>query len=203
MALLNAAGSNDKETFVQALLSALSDFYNKGSDTNLAKLYEALASVLTLTDRDLSALLHDNFLSAQAIDEIVQRGSTALDRLQKEGAFRVDRIGYTPSAFIRTEAHRLNANDTIVTLGSLPVDFTAVRIFNTRDPGKIPVSFILDFSEDDNTITVAGVPNPGLYDFEYIDAGNIKGVKAAIQVPTELFRLGWDEGGFGNFGWDQ
>jgi hypothetical protein len=203
MALINASGSNNKEIFVQALLSALSDFYNKNPGTNLSKLYEALADVLALTDRDISALLNDNFLSVSVTDEIVERTTTILDVLRREGVFKVDRVGFSPTNFARKELHRIEAKNTVITLQYVPVDFTSVQIYNANDPNKVAVSFITDFSAENNTITVAGVDKPGLYFFEYVETGNIKSESETMQVPTELFDIGFGEGGFGNFGFGE
>lgn len=203
MALINAAGSNDKETILEALKSALSDFYDQQSGTNLEKLYEALAGVLTITDRDISAIRNDNTLSATVLDEVITRGTSAIDHLAQEGAFEVTRVGFTPSSFVRSENHRIEAEETVVYLNAVPVNFDQVRIFNTKDPSRASVSEIIEFDEASNTITVAGVANPGLYTFEYLDVGNTTKETETIQVPAELFETGWNEGGFGNFGFGE
>lgn len=203
MVLINAAGSNDKETIVEALKEALSDFYNKQSGTNIEKLYEALANVLVITDRDVSAVENDNTLSAAVIDEVITRGTTPTDRLGEEGAFEVTRVGFTPTTFVRSERHRIEEEETVIFLNAVPVNFSAVRIYNADDPSRASVSEVLEFSEVDNTITVAGVTNPGLYTFEYLDTGNTTKETETIQVPAELFQTGWNDGGFGNFGFGE
>lgn len=203
MALLNAAGSNDKEVIVEALKEALSDFYDKESSSNIDKLYQALASVLVITDRDVSAVRNDNVLSAPVIDEVITRSTDATDRLGQEGAFEVVRVGFTPSTFVQTETHRIESDNTVVYLNSVPIDFEQISIFNASDANRAPASEILEFSEEDNSITVAGVANPGSYVFEYVDVGNTSKETDTIQVPAELFQIGWDEGGFGNFGFGE
>lgn len=203
MTLLNAAGSNNKETFVQALKSALSDFYDKESGTNLEKLYSTLASVLVAVDRDVSATRNDNVLSATIANEVITRGVASGDHLGQEGAFEITRVGFVPSTFVQKETHRIEAEDTVVFLNAVPLNFEQVRIFNAADPSRATVSEILEFNEEDNTVTVAGVSVPGLYAFEYISAGNTTKETETIQVPAELFQMGWNEGGFGNFGFGE
>lgn len=198
MVLINAAGSNDQETFKQALLSALSDFYNKEDDTNLSKLYDALASVLVTHDKEISALLNDNFLSVDVTDEMISRSSDK-DRLTQEGAFQIDRIGFTPSTFVRTERHRIEESNTEVVLRYIPADPFSVRITSATDSGT-PSSAVLDFDEITNTLTVAGVSNPGDYVFQYTDTGDLTDEREELLVPTELFEIGFNEGGFGNLG---
>jgi hypothetical protein len=202
MTILNAAGSNDKEVMTQALKEALSDFYNKGSDTNLEKIYQALACVLTMTDRDISAVRNDNVLSASVVDETVTRGITNADHLGQEGAFEITRVGFTPSGFIRNETHRIETTNTVIFLESIPAS-DRIRIFNANDSSRAMASEVLVFNENDNVITVAGVANPGLYTFEYVDVGNTTKETETIQVPAELFQIGWNEGGFGNFGFGE
>jgi len=202
MTIINAAGSNDKEVMAQALKEALSDFYNKESGTNLEKLYQALACILTITDRDISAIRNDNVLLASVVDEVVTRRITAADHLGQEGVFEITRVGFTPSGFIRNETHRIEAVNTIVSLESVPAS-DRIRIFNANDPSRVIVSEVLVFNENDNIITVTGVANPGLYTFEYVDVGNTTKETEAIQVPAELFQTGWSDGGFGNFGFGE
>lgn len=198
MVLINAAGSNDKETFKEALLSALSDFYNKEDDTNLSKLYDAMAAVLVTHDKEISALLNDNFLSVNVVDEIIDR-SSGKDRLAQEGAFAIDRVGFTSSTFVRTERHRIGASNTEVVLRYIPLDPFSVRIISAAD-STTPASVVLDFDEVTNTLTVAGVSNPGDYIFEYTETGNLADEREELTIPTELFEIGFNEGGFGNFG---
>lgn len=203
MVLLNATGSNDQEVFLEALLSALSDFYNKQSDTNLKKLYRALAAVLTIVDRDVSALYHDNTLSARVPDELIERGTGSKDHLSQESAFAIDRIGFTATGQITTETHIIDDEETVITLRSKPLDYTALRIYSATDAQRVSVSEVLEFDEDANTVTVAGVDNPGPYILEYIDRGTIKQETETLQIPAELFQLGFNEGGFGNFGFGE
>jgi len=201
MALIDPTGSNDLEAFVEGLLSGLSDFYDKESDdTTLKKLYTVLAAILQDADIEISALLHDNFLSVDIIDEVVTRSISSKDRLRKEGAFKIDRIGFTPSTFVRRETHRLEVEQTVVTLDYIPTMYTEVKMYNSDDNNKVPVSIIVDFDETNNTITVAGVGKAGNYVFEYIDTGDVTQTREQIEIPRGLFDLGFGEGGFGHFG---
>lgn len=204
MNLINPAGSNDIRSFVAALKSALSDFYNtEDQDTNLDKLYTALATVLKEADFDISSLLNDNFLSVTEPDELIARGTDKKDKLRQVGAFEIDRIGFTPSSFIRREIHRIESTETTVTLQYIPVDITQVRIYNSRNRNqrrRVPVSLILDTDVGNNTITVAGVDTPGDYIFEYLDSGNVTSEQERIVLPKELFDFGWNDGGFGQLG---
>jgi len=203
MVLPNAAGSNDKLAFLQALKDTLSDFYNKESDTNIEKLYSALAGILALTDREVSALRNDNVLLAQIIDEVVTRGIGNTDHLSQEGVFGIERIGFTPTTFVRQEIHRIEKNSTTVTLDYIPVDFRSVRIFSSKDPNRVTVSQILSFDEINNTIEVSGVNQPGSYTFEYVDVGNVKTETETLTIPTQVFLIGFGEDGFGDFGFGE
>lgn len=200
MTLINAAGSNDKQRFADALSSALSDFYLRDPSNNLGKLYQALAEVLVTADKEVSALRHDNFLSVTVENEMKTRDVSFTDRLLQEGAFAVDRVGFTPSGFIRQEIHRVETSNTVIVLENVPFDFETVAILSDTSKNAIPVSFVLDFDENANSITVAGVDNPGDYIFEYVDNGNTAVAKERLAVPTELFKIGFGQGGFGNFG---
>lgn len=202
MALINAAGSNDRETFKEALFSALSDFYNKEEGTNLEKLYEVLAEILVEHDRDVSALLHDNFLSVQVVDEMIDRGLDK-DRLLQEGAFQVDRIGFTPTTFVRSESHSIEETVTDIILEYIPADPFSVLITSAADRGGTPISTVTAFDEETNTITVTGVANPGSYIFQYTDTGDLDSVQEQLSIPAEVFALGFGEGGFGNFGFGE
>jgi hypothetical protein len=203
MVLPNAAGSNDKQAFLQALKDTLSDFYNKEPGTNLEKLYSALATILALTDREVSALRNDNVLTAIILDEVVSRGVTALDHLSQEGVFNITRVGFTPTTFIRQELHRIEKSTTTITMNYIPVDFRAIRIFNSRDSNRITVSQVLNFDQVSNTIQVSGVANPGLYTFEYVDMGNVKSETEVLVVPAEVFQMGFGEDGFGKNGFGE
>lgn len=198
MAIINSAGSNDKSAFVQGLLSALSDFYIKNPDTNLGKLYQALANVLVESDIEISSLLHDNFLSANVLEESKVRGEENLDKLDNEGAFKINRVGFLPLGTIVREKHAIDTTDTVVTLDSTPEDFATVSVIDAEGN---PATTVLSYDESLNTVTVAGIPSaPGLYTFRYTDKGNTKTETEHLTIPAELFDLGWGQGGFGKFG---
>jgi len=203
MVLPNAAGSNDKQAFLQALKDTLSDFYNKEPGTNLEKLYSALATILSLTDREISALRNDNVLSAVILDEVVSRGVTAFDHLSQEGVFNIGRVGFTPTTFVRQELHRIEKNTTTIIMNYVPVNFRTIQIFNSQDSDRIMVSQVLNFDEATNSIQVAGVAKPGLYTFQYVDTGNVKSETEDLVVPAEVFLIGFGEGGFGNYGFGE
>jgi hypothetical protein len=203
MVLPNAAGSNDKQAFLQALKDTLSDFYNKEPGTNLEKLYSALATILSLTDREISALRNDNVLSAVILDEVISRGITALDHLSQEGVFNIERVGFTPTTFVRQELHRIEKNTTTIIMNYVPVNFRTIQIFNSQDSDRIMVSQVLNFDEATNSIQVAGVAKPGLYTFQYVDTGNVKSETEDLVVPAEVFLIGFGEGGFGNYGFGE
>jgi len=203
MFLPNAAGSNDKQAFLQALKDTLSDFYNKEPGTNIEKLYSAMAAVLTLADREISAVRNDNVLSAEIIDEVVTRSINNTDHLAQEGVFAIERIGYTPTAFVRRELHYIGNETTTVRLNYIPVNFRLVRIYNSKDPSRVVVSQVLNYSQLNNTIDVLGVAIPGFYTFEYVDTGNVKSETEIIIIPAEVFQIGFGEGGFGNFGFGE
>lgn len=203
MVIPSAAGSNDKQAFLQALKDTLSDFYNKEPGTNLEKLYSALATILALTDREVSALRNDNVLTAAVIDEVLARGTEAEDHLSQEGVFEVTRVGFTPTTFIRQESHRIGKETTTITMNYIPVDFRAIRIFDSKDANRITVSQILSYNQTNNTIQVSGVTNPGLYTFEYVDTGNVKSETEGLVVPAEVFQTGYGEDGFGNYGFGE
>ena len=199
MVLISAAGSNDQEAFKEALFSTLSDFYNKEEGTNLDKLYDSLAKILTEHDRDISALLHDNFLSVEIVDELIDRG-LAKDRLLKEGVFQIDRIGFTPTTFVRVENHNIDETATDAILEYIPVDPSSVLITSAADRRGTPISIVTAFDAVTNTVTVTGVVNPGNHIFEYTDTGNLDSTREELTIPAEVFALGFSEGGFGNFG---
>jgi hypothetical protein len=203
MVLPNAAGSNDKQAFLQALKDTLSDFYNKEPGTNLEKLYSALATILSLTDREISALRNDNVLSAVILDEVMSRGVTAFDHLSQEGVFNIERVGFTPTTFVRQELHRIEKDTTTIIMNYIPVNFRTIQIFNSKDPDRVMVSQVLNFDEATNSIQVAGVAKPGLYTFQYVDTGNVKSETEDLVVPTEVFLIGFGEGGFGNYGFGE
>jgi hypothetical protein len=203
MVLPNAAGSNDKQAFLQALKDTLSDFYNKEPGTNLEKLYSALATILSLTDREISALRNDNVLSAVILDEVISRGITALDHLSQEGVFNIERVGFTPTTFVRQELHRIEKDTTTIVMNYIPVNFRTIQIFNSQDSDRIMVSQVLNFDEATNSIQVAGVAKPGLYTFQYVDTGNVKSETEDLVVPAEVFLTGFGEGGFGNYGFGE
>lgn len=198
MVLQTAAGSNDKNTFTTALFSALSDFYTKDPNGTLGKLYQALAEQLAQADVEVSALLHDNFISVTASDEMRVRGEGTSDRLAFDGAFQVDRISLIPQGTIVSEIHVINSTATTVTLNSIPEDYEQVTMVPLG--GGNPVSIVTAFDEANNTVTVAGVQYPGQYTFRYVDKGVVKRESERLIIPTELFEIGWGQGGFGNFG---
>ena len=203
MNLINAAGSNDKTMFLEALKSALSDFYNKEPGTNLEKIYQVLANLLALTDRDVSALRNDNVLFATVADETVTRSEGDEDHLGQESVFQIARIGFTSTLFMRQEQHYIGDKDTIIYLQHVPLDFRYIRIYNTTGSTRTQVSQILSTDENNNSITVAGISVPGTYVFEYVDKGNVKEETEALQIPAEVFQIGFDEGGFGNYGFGE
>jgi len=202
MTIINAAGSNDREVFVQALISALSDFYTKEPGTNLEKLYSALAAALAAADRDISAVRNDNFVSATETDEIIVRGTNE-DHIANEGVFQIDRVGLTPSYYVRQEQHYIDKVDTIVTLEHIPADFDSIIIYNAKDANRVQASIVRTIDAENNAITVSGVSNPGLYLFQFLDKGNVKSETETLILPAELFKIGFDEGGFGNFGFGE
>jgi len=203
MVLPNAAGSNDKQAFLQALKDTLSDFYNKEPGTNIEKLYSAMAAVLTLADREISAVKNDNVLSAEIVDEVVTRSLNNVDHLVQENVFAIERIGYTPTAFVRRELHHIGQETTTVVLRYVPVDYRAVRIYNSKDPNRVMASQVLNYSQLNNTIDVLGAANSGLYTFEYVDTGNVKNETETMVIPAEVFQVGFGDGGFGNYGFGE
>jgi len=201
MSLINATGSNDKELFVRALFSALSDYYKKEDpQTNLYKLYQVLAQYLSTVDIDISALKHDNFLSASSVDEIVERSTTDLDKLIKEGAFDIERIGFTSSDFVRREIHHLEVGTNTITLNYIPKDFNEVKVYNSNNPyTRIPVGTITEFSTELNTITITSIEVAADYIIEYIDVGSVTLENEKLQMPVSVFTIGWGENGFGEY----
>ena len=198
MVLQTAAGSNNKDTFVTALFSAISDFYTKDPNGTLGKLYQALAKQLTQADVEVSALLHDNFISVTVNDELKVRGEGNADRLAYDGAFVVDRVSLVPQGTIISEEHYVNSIATTVTLKSIPEDYERITIVPLG--GGNPISIVTAFDETTNTVTVAGIGTPGRCTFRYVDKGVVKQETEHLTIPAELFESGWDQGGFGMFG---
>jgi len=203
MTIPNAAGSNSKEVFLQALKDTLSDFYNKESGTNIEKFYSAMASLLALTDREISALRNDNVLSAEMVDEVITRSINETDHLSQEGVFKIERVGFTPTSFVRQELHRISKDNTEVILNYIPVNYRTVRIYNSKDSNKTMASQVLSYSQANNSIQVSGVAKPGLYTFEYVETGNVRSETEGLVIPAEVFLFGFGDGGFGNYGFGE
>lgn len=198
----SSAGSGDEETFVENLLAALPPIYEKtNKDTVLAKLYQALAKELVKADVQLESIGNDNFVSVQVTNELQIRKSGPLDRLKNENAYILNKIRFSPSGTINYQNTKLSVGENQVQLYFVPevIDF---QIFKANDLAKTPLDFPRAFNSSTNILTIES-PESGSYTIAFQDSGDVVRVKSNITVPPGLVRIGWGEGGYGEFGWGE
>ncbi len=201
----DVTGLNSVNEFGEALIEALTEVLDKDAGTNLRKLYVPLAEQLATVDIETSAVKHDNYISIEVLDEFVTRDSGAGDRLVFEGAFTVDRIGFTETGFIRSQVKFLNEGDTTAILSHIPLDPTAIRIFeialDTR-ADRDAAQFV-SFSEIQNEVTFTPIEVSAQYFIEYEDSGTVLETTEFHDAPLAQYALGFGENGYSFFGFGE
>lgn len=201
----DVTGSNNAQSFKEALLDTLTEVFDKDPGTNIEKFYQLAAEQLATVDIETAAVKHDNFISVAVQDEILARENIIGDRLQFEGAFVIDRIGIVPTGFIRTESKIINQGTTKIVLSHIPEDPDNITVtFSAADDrAEFTAVDVLSFNSEKNEIEITAIPTTGQYQIQYIDNGNTLEALEEHDVPLGEFALGFGENGFSFFGFGE
>jgi len=200
--IIVVAGTQDVQSFEDALIAALPPIYEKQDlNTNLRKLYNSLAQELVKADIILESVGNNNYISISIADEIQIRSVLSSDRLKNENAFELNSVRFTPSGSRIHQNMNLIEGINTVQLYFLPEDIDFI-IFDANDPNQIPLAFLTFYDENTNSITVQANKS-GVFTVTYKDTGDVVRLKENITVPVGLFSLGWDLDGFGFLGYDE
>lgn len=198
----SSAGTGDKDLFIENLLAALPPIYEKtNKDTILYRLYEALAKELVKADITLESIGNDNFVSVQVTNELQIRKFGTFDRLKNENAFHLNKIRFSPSGTISYQNTNLQVGENQVQLLFVPqvIDF---QIFRANDPTRTPLDLPRTFDSLTNILTITCFES-GSYTIGFQDSGDVVRIRSNLTVPPGLVRIGWGEGGYGEFGWGE
>lgn len=200
--ITSAAGTHSASAFTDALVAALPPIYDKESpNTVLRRIYTALAQELAKVDITLGSVANNNYLSVAITDELQIRGAGSLDRLKNENAFELDQIRLNPPGSRVFQNVILKQGTNQLQLYFIPEDIDFI-IFDATDSTQTPLNFPTTFVSSTNILTILS-PRQGPFTVAYRDTGNVVRLNQNITVPAELFLLGWDEGGYGDLGYDE
>lgn len=198
----SAAGSQDVNTFVDALVNSLPPIYEKeDSNTLLNKLYAALSEELVKADIILEQVQNNNYLSVAITDELIVRSSSNLDRLKNEGAFELDKIRINSSSVMSQNAKLIQGTNQ-VQLYFVPENTVDVSISVMGDSTLSSVGFPISFNSATNVLSIIS-DRIGNFTINYKDTGDVIRLSENITVPIGLFLLGFDEGGFSELGFGE
>ena len=198
----SAAGTQNKETYVDALINTLPPIYEKeDSNTFLNRLYSALAEELVKTDIILEQTQNNNYISVTVSDELIVRSSSNLDRLKSEGAYQLDKIRINSSSTM-SQNTKLIEGINMVQLYFIPENTIGIYIASAQDVTQASVNFPISFDSLTNILSIIS-DRSGNFVINYKDTGDVIRLSKNIIVPIGLFLLGFDEGGFGDLGWSE
>ena len=198
----SAAGTQNKETYVDALINTLPPIYEKeDSNTFLNRLYSALAEELVKTDIILEQTQNNNYISVAVSDELIVRSSSNLDRLKSEGAYQLDKIRINSSSTM-SQNTKLIEGINMVQLYFIPENTIGIYIASAQDVTQASVNFPISFDSLTNILSIIS-DRSGNFVINYKDTGDVIRLSKNIIVPIGLFLLGFDEGGFGDLGWSE
>lgn len=180
--VVNAIGTADKEAFAQALLESLSNLYDKTNETDLRRLYRVLGGQLADADVQVEAFKYDNYLSTRVVDEQVVREDATRDRLEEENVFELERIGFVPTNFLRSQNVSLTPADTEIILQYIPVNISSISIYEMSDPNRQSVVTVTSYNSIRNSISITGVPRVSRYTVQYPETGNVKDINKTIDL---------------------
>lgn len=201
--LLTAAGSQDVDMFIDALISSLPPIYEKEErDHLLIKLYECLAEELVRADICLESVQNDNLILVEVIDEYKKRGFEDRDRLENENACELDEIRFKPSTEQSEQRFYLNIGDNKIYLNTIPKDN---NFYVTFDNGleEVEASLEYTFNSIENSLNFTNVKTDGKYSVSYLDTGDVLEFREQLYIPNGLFELGWNEGMWNSLGYSE
>ena len=175
--IIDPTRSGNRDQFLFALKASLNDLYNKGTDTNIHRLYATLAEQLKDVDINISRVFADLFLTLPIKNEPLKRGYNNLDVLSQEGAYQLTYIGFVPEGTRYYQNNELSPIDNSVILDIIPKPDTFTVTFNGVDVS----SSITSYDAEKNTITLS-TPEIGTYFISYEDAGVTRAIRETIPL---------------------
>lgn len=200
--LKNASGTQDQDLFLDALISSLPAIYDKESrDTVISKLFSAVSKQFVKIDRILESVQNNNFLSVDIENEIISRGSGDKDILQYENAYELVSIRVTPKGTYQSQNAKMIVGDNEINLLYTPEDIDFI-IYDANDTTQASIEFPTSYNISNNTLTVTS-NREGIFTIKYLETGDVIRTNQNVEVPPNLFKLGFGEGGFGELGYGE
>lgn len=172
--IVNPTRSSKKKTFLDALKASLNDLYNKDATTNIHRVYDIIAEQLKDADIELKRALSDRWLGTTQSNERVTRSFSVYDRLEEEGAYQLNYIGFVPENTTAFQDVILEPNDEFIQLDRFPSSTQLSNFILTRSTGD-NASILLSYYDDvtnrvylSETQAIVG----GSYSLSYTDKGN-------------------------------
>lgn len=197
----SAVGTQSIEQYVEALLAALPPIYDKDSENTLLRtFYTALAEELVKADIKLESVANDNYLTVQVTDEIKVRGFGPLDRLENENAYDIISIRFRQTNSEVLQNMYLSEGENLIQLFFIPED-GSFNLYESMQRTQ-PLSNFTFHLQENNKVLINS-PRTGSFTLGYLDTGDVIRFSENIIVPVGLFRLGYNEGGYGELGWSE
>lgn len=167
--IINASRSSSKHVFREALEKALNDLYKKDASTNIRRIYDTLAEQFKDIDIELKRALADQWISMTRRNELCERGFSTYDRLQEEGAFELNYIGFVPENNRVFNTVTLASLESVIQLDRIPSDTPQFTLLQGE---KDISSVVLGYDASTNQIILDGSKiEGGEYTFGYTDKG--------------------------------